>query len=67
MPRAGMRRLVRMGHTTLMSLFQGVRHERSSPDQLGSKCLAEGRAWPGAAHGGEPSRTTMGQITDVRS
>ena len=25
------------------------------------------RAWPEAAHGGEPSRTTMGQITDVRS
>src|SRR5829696_1571146 len=35
--------------TTLMSLFQGVRHERSSPDQLGSKCLAEGRAWPETA------------------
>jgi antitoxin component of MazEF toxin-antitoxin module len=35
--------------TTLMSLFQSVRHERSSPDRLGSKCLAEDRAWQGAA------------------
>src|SRR3712207_8781254 len=31
-----------------MSLFHGLRHERSSPDRLGSKCLAEGRAWQGA-------------------
>ena len=26
-----------LSHSTLMSRFQGVRHERSSPDQLGSK------------------------------
>ena len=34
--------------TTLMSLFQGVRHERSSPDRFGSRYEAEDRAWPGA-------------------
>ena len=33
--------------TTLMSLFQGVRHERSSPDQLGSKYEAEGSRMAG--------------------
>jgi len=32
-----------------MSRFQGVRHERSSPDRLGSRYLAEDRARPGAA------------------
>jgi hypothetical protein len=31
-----------------MSLFQGVRHERSSPDRFGSRYEAEDRAWPGA-------------------
>ncbi len=35
--------------TTLMSRFQGPRHGCSSPDQLGSKYLAEDRAWPEAA------------------
>src|SRR3954463_5159410 len=38
----------RLGQSTLMSLFQGVSHERSSPDQLGSKYEAEDRAWQGA-------------------
>src|SRR3954463_3198069 len=38
-----------LGQSTLMSLFQGVRHERSSPDQLGSKYEAEDRTWQGAA------------------
>jgi len=31
-----------------MSLFQGVRHERSSPDRFGSRYEAEDRAWQGA-------------------
>jgi hypothetical protein len=35
--------------TTLMSRFQGRRHECSSPDQLGSKSSVEGRAWQEAA------------------
>ena len=35
--------------TTLMSLFQSVRYEGSSPDQLGSKSSIGGRAWQGAA------------------
>jgi hypothetical protein len=35
--------------TTLMSLFQSVRYEGSSPDQLGSKSAIGGRAWQGAA------------------
>ena len=34
---------------TLMSLFHSVRHEGSSPDRLGSKYLAEDRAWQEAA------------------
>src|SRR5919107_5080834 len=40
---------IRLGWSTLMSLFQGVRHERSSPDQLGSRYEAEDCAWQGAA------------------
>jgi hypothetical protein len=39
----------RLRQTTLMSLFQGMGHEGSSPDRLGSTSLAEGRAWQGAA------------------
>jgi hypothetical protein len=35
--------------STLMSRFQGRRHECSSPDQLGSKSSVEGRAWQEAA------------------
>jgi hypothetical protein len=39
----------RLGRSTLMSFFQSMRHERSSPDRLGSTSLAEDRAWQGAA------------------
>src|SRR3954447_10948676 len=43
-----------------MSLFQGVRHERSSPDQLGSKYEAEDRTWQGAALKTTVEQTCMG-------
>ena len=35
--------------TTLMSLFQGVRHERSSPIPSEARSLSGDRAWPEAA------------------
>src|SRR5689334_19711321 len=43
-----------------MSLFQGVGHERSSPDRLGSKYVAEDRAWQGAALKRTVEQTCMG-------
>src|SRR3954451_5259111 len=50
----------RLSRSTLMSLFQGVRHERSSPDQLGSKYFAEDRTWQGAALKTTVEQTCMG-------
>jgi hypothetical protein len=38
-----------MRQSTLMSLFKGIRHECSSPDQFGSRKFEKARAWPEAA------------------
>ena len=48
------------GGTALMSLFQGVRHDGSSPDRLGSTSLAGDRAWQGAALKTTVEQTCMG-------
>src|SRR3954447_20546443 len=52
---------------TLMSLFQGVRHERSSPDQLGSKYEAEGSRMAGGGAEDDGRANLYGAVCVKRS